>query len=197
MVPAGGNHGAGFMKRKLTKPKNRHTFYFSIEGAKPIPAPAVVKPGKKVIEILLTATHVREAIAAHGRGNSQKCAGAVCSKDHGHLFPHPLHFVDWLDTRAYFATKINRKTMLPAECAVYTHNDNVAKMFDSVSGMKKLLKDLEENGPRTLKLYPPKIYEREKGRPRGKATGERKRVLNVTRGAPGRIIRAGLGLSAA
>lgn len=182
--------------KKQTTLKNRHTFYFKLESGQTLRARAKVKAAKKIVKVTLNETHARQSLASNGQGNSLHCAMAVCSKAHGEAFPHPFHFVDWLDSRAYFVTKVN-SAGLPSECVVYTHHDSVAKLFDTRPGMKKLLKTLQERGDLTVTLYPPKVRAREPNRPRGNPTGERKRLIKgaVARGAVKRFIRASMGLS--
>lgn len=179
---------------KQVKLRNRHTFYFELDNKQRIRARARVRPAKKIVKVTLTEAHVKEALANNGQGNTQKCAMAVCSRAHGNEFPHPFHFVDWLDSRAYFVTRVN-SVGLPAECVAYTHHDSVAKLFDTRPGMRKLLKTLEDRGPLTITLYPPKVRARELGRACGNPTGERKRLIKgaVARGAVKRFIRASLG----
>lgn len=184
----------------MTKPivslKNRHTFYFKLESGQVLKARARVKAAKKIVKVVLDENHAKQSLASNGQGNSLNCAMAVCSKAHGEAFPHPFHFVDWLDSRAYFVTKVNSAGM-PSECVVYSHHDSVAKLFDTRPGMKKLLKTLNDRGPLTVTLYPPKVRAREKGRARGNPTGERKRLIKgtVARGAVRRFQRASVGLS--
>lgn len=135
---------------------NRHTFRFKVENGETISAPARVVPGHKKIELVLTKEHIERSVRDGGQGNTQKCAMAVCSKEHRAAFGHDFVYVDWLDTKAYFVTET--KNGLPSKCIVYAHHDNVAPLFDTKAGMKKLLKDIEANGPKVIKLYPPKIY---------------------------------------
>lgn len=180
--------------KKLTNLKNRHTFNFKLENGAMIKAPAKVKRASKIVKVTLVESHIEESLANNGQGNTQKCAMTVCSRAHAAAFPHPFYFVDWLDSRAYFVTRVN-SSGLPAECVVYSHHDSVAKLFDTRPGMKKLLKTIKEKGPLTITLYPPEVYAREKGRARGNPTGERKRLIKgaVARGAIKRFYRASLG----
>jgi hypothetical protein len=146
------------LKSKLAKGtySNRHTFRFKVEGGEIIEAPAVVVPGKRNVELVLTADHIRKSVKLGGQGNTQKCAMAVCSKEHRTAFGHDFIYVDWLDTKAYFVTET--KNGLPSKCIAYAHHDNVAPLFDSRTGLTKLLQDIEQNGPKVIKLYPPRIY---------------------------------------
>jgi hypothetical protein len=135
---------------------NRHTFRFKVENGEVIEAPAVVIPGKRNVELTLTADHIKKSVKLGGQGNTQKCAMAVCSKEHRDSFGHDFMYVDWLDSKAYFVTET--KNGLPSKCISYSHHDNVAPLFDTKIGLKKLLKEIEENGPKIIKLYPPVIY---------------------------------------
>ena len=186
------------MKKKPTiRSSHRHTFRFKLENGTVIEAKAKVKAAKKAVTLVLTEDHIKEAIKNGGQGNTQKCAMAVCSRAHGEAFPHPFHFVDWLYHRAYFVTKVHPETKLPAECVVYTHHDNIAPNFDTVTGMKKLLKTVSDSGgERTIRLHPPKVQRRAAGRPRGSNTGERQRTITA-KGAALRFARATMGAAPA
>lgn len=174
-------------KSKKTKLRPRgHTFYFKLQTGKTIKAVAKVRPASKVVELTLTKEHVARAIELGGQGNTQDCAMAVCSREHGTAFPDPFDSVDWLYNRAYFVTKV--KNGMPTECVVYTHHDNIAPMFDTVTGMRKLMKVLEREGAKTIKLYPPKPESRTPRANRtGNRTGEMKRTQS--RGAALRFAR--------
>jgi hypothetical protein len=184
MVPIGLNHGAG----KVTA--HRHAFRFKLETGKVITAWAKVRHAKTNVELVLTKEHIEKSIALGGQGNTQLCAMAVCSREHGDAFPHSFEFVDWLYSKAYFVTKT--KDGLPSECVVYTHHDNIAPLFDTKAGMKKLLKVIEETGSKTIKLYPPRPRNARPGRPRGKNTGERQRTIKA-KGAALRFARLTMG----
>jgi uncharacterized protein with NRDE domain len=169
---------------------HRHAFRFKLENGKMITAWAKVRQAKTSVELVLTKEHIERAIALGGRGNTQLCAMAVCSREHGDAFPHSFEFVDWLYSKAYFVTKT--KDGLPSECVVYTHHDNIAPLFDSDIGMKKLLRKIKESGSRTINLYPPKARTHRPGRPRGKNTGERQRTIKA-KGAALRFARLTMG----
>jgi hypothetical protein len=134
------------------KMKNRHIFRFRMPDGEILPSPAAVTNAKKHVEIALHEDHVIRAIKAHGQGDPSNCAGAACATAHSHFFPHEFSGVEWIDTRAYFITK--KKGGLPVEAIVYEHHDNVAKLFDSPAGLKRLLAEIRKNGPKTISLYP-------------------------------------------
>lgn len=177
-------------KRTSIRRSHRHAFRFKLENGKVHTAWAKVKAARAEVELVLTKEHVEKSLAMGGQGNTQKCAMAVCSKEHGLAFPHPFEYVDWLYNRAYFVTKT--KDGMPAECVVYTHHDNIAPLFDTRAGMKKLLATLKEKGSKTIKLYPPKVYAKPAGRPRGANTGTRQRTIKA-KGAALRFARLQLG----
>lgn len=184
-------------KKPTIRSSHRHTFRFKLENGTVIEAKAKVKAAKKAVELVLTDEHVRQSIIANGQGNTQKCAMAVCSRAHGDVFPHPFHFVDWLYHRAYFVTKVHPETKLPTECVVYTHHDNIAPLFDTKAGMKKLLREIEEKGgSKTIKLHPPRVQKRPTNRPRGKDTGAKQRTITA-KGAALRFARATMGAAPA
>lgn len=184
MVRSGQNIGEETVKRlksKLAKGtySNRHTFRFKVENGEVIEAPAVVVPAKRNVELVLTADHINKSIKLGGQGNTQKCAMAVCSKEHRDSFGHDFIYVDWLDSKAYFVTET--KNGLPSKCIVYTHYDNVAPLFDTRAGLSKLLKEIEAKGPKVIKLYPPRIYS---------ASAKQKASRSTRTGTNSKIIRA-------
>lgn len=184
MGSAGRNYGEGKMST------HRHAFRFKLENGKTITAWAKVRRARTNVELILTKEHIEKSLALGGQGNTQLCAMAVCSREHGDAFPHPFEFVDWLYSRAYFVTKT--KDGLPSECVLYTHHDNIAPLFDTRIGMKKLLKSIEANGAKKIKLYPPAVRDQPSGRPRGSNTGERQRTIKA-KGAALRFARLTMG----
>lgn len=185
------------MKEKAIRVTHRHTFRFKLENGTVIEAKAKVKAAKKAVKLVLAGEHVSQSIKSEGQGNTQKCAMAVCSRAHGDAFPHPFYFVDWLYSRAYFVTKVHPETKLPTECVVYTHHDNIAPLFDTKTGMRKLLKQIEENGgSKTINLYPPAARSHRPGRPTGARSGERQRTITA-KGAALRFARATMGAAPA
>lgn len=181
-------------KKKRTRRgvlKHRHSFNFKLENGEVIKSWASVRPASRIVELTLKKEHIEKSLALGGQGNTQTCAMAVCSREHGDAFPHPFHFVDWLYKRAYFVTKT--KDGLPSECVVYTHNDSIAPLFDTKAGTRKLLKTIERDGEKTITLYPPKPRIARPGRPAGEKTGERKRTINAKKGAALRFARLQLG----
>ncbi len=173
---------------------NRHTFMFKVDSGEVIKAPAVVVPATRDVELVLTADHIKKSLKLGGQGNTQKCAMAVCSKEHRESFGHDFIYVDWLDTKAYFVTET--KNGLPSKCVVYAHHDKVAPLFDTKSGLTKLLKDIEQNGPKIIKLYPPRIYADVShggaGHANSAKNGERSKVIRA-KGAALRFARLQLG----
>lgn len=156
-----------YRKNNRERRPPRHAFIFQVPGQKPAKVWTTVKPARAVVELRLTEEDVLQAMKRKGYGDAQNCAGAICTHRHGNLFSHPVsgHF-DWLYRRLYVSDR-NDAVGLPKSCVAYSHHDNVAKLFDSPAGLKKLLKKLREDGPMTIKLSPP-VYElREAGRPRG------------------------------
>ena len=183
-------------KRKRKHP--RHAFHFRVEGvngSRTVKAWADVKPGRKKVELPLTAAHVRKSITKDGIGNTQTCSMAVCALDHAESFPHKIEggYVDWTYGRAFVSSRVNKKTLLPNQCYVYEHRDEIARLNDTPGGQQKLLKLLEDEGPRTITLFPMRVRSA-KGRPGSaagrKATGARSPVL---RGAKLRAAVAHLG----
>ena len=184
-------------KGKVVKGKmpNRHTFRFKVETGEVIEAKAKVIAASRDVDVTLTEAHVLKSLKDGGQGNTQKCAMAVCSKDHLKSFGHDFIYVDWLDSKAFFVTET--KNGLPSKCIAYSHHDNVAKLFDTTTGLKKLLAEIRANGPKVIKLHPPKIWPAKVAKDaarRGSARdGTRAKTISAKKGANLRFARLQLG----
>jgi hypothetical protein len=137
---------------------NRHTFIFKVRAnngeEQTVRAPAKVRRDVDVVRLILTADHVRAAMKAKGAGNTQNCSMAICAIQHRTAFDHPVvGYIDWFYTRAYVASRLHRNG-LPIECYEYAHSDDIGRLNDTPGGMKKLLAQLEANGPREIVLHP-------------------------------------------
>lgn len=185
------------MKVKKRKPP-RHPFRFRVKGEDGkvivLTGMAKVRKATQPVTLVLTADDVRESIRRKGVGNTHDCSMAVCAQRLANHFPHPVDrgFIDRTYNMAYVVTKHNAETALPCECVAYAHHDSIAKLNDTAAGQKKLLALLEKEGDRTINLYPPVYKPREKGRVRGKNTGERARVKSF-KGAKQRYAAAKMG----
>lgn len=174
---------------------NRHTFRFKVETGEVIEAPAKVVAGAKHVELVLNEQHILKSLKDDGQGNTQKCAMAVCSKDHREAFGHDFIYVDWLDSKAFFVTET--KNGLPSKCIAYSHHDNVAKLFDTKAGLKRLLAEIRENGPKVIRLHPPKVWPVKQAKDaerRGSSRdGSRAKTISAKKGASLRFARLQLG----
>lgn len=182
---------------KIRKP-SRHTFRYKVktkgEKDREIRHKCKVVRAKKPATLELTEDDVRRSIELHGHGNCQTCAMACSAKRQPESFPHPFAgMLDWTYSKAHIVSKIDKETGLPSECYAYEHRDNIAKLFDTTSGLKKLLKRLQDEGPITVSLHPIKHREREEGRPRGKIDGSRAPRATNLQGAKRRAVMAQLG----
>lgn len=189
----------------MTTPKMRahakwqkfHYFKFKIRGidgkSQIVIAKAVVRQPPHPVNLPLAAEHVRKSIKLKGVGNTGSCSMAVCAMANATLFGHPVEgYIDWQYGRAYVVSKV--RNGLPVECYVYEHRDDIAKLNDSKGGQQKLLKQLEENGDRIIRLVP-----RQPSRNAGSnlpATGDpvhRAKPLNLLKGARARFAFAEVG----
>jgi hypothetical protein len=157
---------------------HRHAFRFKIQTndgeTQVMTAWAKVVHATKKVKLTLTAEHVRRSMKLHGVGNTQTCSMAVCAKEQAEQFPHPVHgYIDWQYSRAYVVTKVSKAHGMPTACVVYTHTDDIAKLNDSKNGQVKLLKQLEANGERVVRLRPIQRRFTDPVRPKGRRTGER------------------------
>lgn len=162
-----------------TRRSPRHGFIFKVDGQKPATVWATVKPAKSEVVIVLTADDVQRAIDLKGFGNAQNCAGAVCTKRHADRFGHAVTgHVDWLYDRAYVADK-NDNLGFPKSCVAYDHGDKIARLFDTKDGLKQLLRLLQKNGPREIRLFPVVYRKRGVNAPKGQKGAPRRRKLGV------------------
>jgi len=139
----------------------RHKFLYRWEDANGkwhvIEAWARVRHPRRAVSIIAEAKHVERSIRREGVGDTANCAMAVCAGDHADKFPHAVEgHIDWTYTRAFVVSKVGRNG-LPTECYVYDHNDEIARLNDSKNGQLKLLKQLQEHGPRTITLTPKRV----------------------------------------
>jgi hypothetical protein len=174
----------------------RHTFIFkSTQGD--ILAKAAVFPAKKAVTLILTEQHVQRALELKGQGDAFNCGMAVCSRAHRDFFPHDFSYVEWCDSRAYFVTKV--KDGLPSECVVYKHYDDIAPLFDDQAGMRRLLKELKTNGPRTVRLHPWVVRPKQTTSPGPRRIRDGSRIATraAHKGAMKRFTRVNAGLNAA
>jgi hypothetical protein len=148
---------------------HKHAFKFKIPATgKTITSWAVVKPGKKVIDLELKAADVRLSMSMGGVGNTQCCTMALCAKRQANLFPHPVEgYIDWQYSRAYVVSKVSKITGLPIECYSYVHYDSIARMQDTKGGQAKLCVQLEKA---EAEGYPPRKVRLLKARVRGPST---------------------------
>lgn len=172
------------MSKKVRKIP-RHPFRFKIDGedgkSQVLTAWAKTRLSNLPVNLILRAEHVRESMKKHGVGNTQTCSMAICAKKHKALFSHPVEgFIDWTYRRAYVVSKTSKETGLPTECYVYNHSDEIALLNDTWGGQVKLLKLLENSGPRTIRLGPTKRNLRDRAgekRPTGPRTGSKTKHL--------------------
>lgn len=138
----------------------RHAFRFKVEvdgKSKVLTALAKIRYEKKPVELVLTSEDVRHSIKLKGVGNTQTCSMAVCAKRHSAAFSHPVEgYIDWQYSRAYVVSKVSKETGMPVECVPYEHTDDIAKLNDSRGGQERLLKMLEADGDRIIRLRPVK-----------------------------------------
>jgi hypothetical protein len=140
----------------------KHTFLYRWEDPngklRVIKAKARVKNATRAVTLTVKPEHVLKSIRRNGVGGTANCAMAVCAVDHANAFPHPVEdHIDWTYSRAFVVSKIDRRTGLPIECVVYDHHDDVARLNDSKNGQQKLLRRLQEEGPRQITLTPKRI----------------------------------------
>lgn len=184
------------------KPVKRHAFRFKIRGGDGekrslISSWAKVRDARSPVTITLTADMVRKSIALKGVGNTQTCSMAICAKAHKNSFSHNVEpYIDWTYTRCWVASKTVNG--LPTECFVYGHGSEIAQLNDTVGGQKKLLANIENNGPMVVTLKPlPKVRVAERKANRkpfiNKPHKERLDGSRTAKGAKLRIAMANLG----
>jgi hypothetical protein len=134
-------------------------------------------------KIILSASMVEKSIKAKGAGDSLRCPGSFCMRDHYKFLKEQmgiqvsdLLYAEWLDSRVIISTKTGKVTDLPEDCLVFSHNQSwFPKLNDDPSGKgaKKLLAMIRENGPIeiTLSACKPQTGTRAPGRPAGQNNG--------------------------
>lgn len=148
------------MTKKKTRATPRHAFKFKVqadEDEKPHIQTvwAKVIKARKPVTLHLKAEDIRRSIKLKGIGNTQTCAMACCAKRSANSFPHPVEgYIDWQYRTAYVVSKLHKDTGMIAECVAYTHNDEIAKLNDTLGGQQRLLAQLEKYGDRVIRLRP-------------------------------------------
>lgn len=145
----------------------RHTFLYKWEDNNGkehvIKAKAKVRHPSRAVTLTIKPEHVLKSIRRKGVGHTANCAMAICTTDHTESFPHKVEgHIDWTYTRAFVVSKVDRNG-LPSECYVYDHWDDVARLNDTLNGQQKLLRQLQEEGPRQITLTPKRLRSK-KGR---------------------------------
>jgi hypothetical protein len=183
-----GKSPAVIFRRQMQNPVTGETYEEQIRCKR--------KQAKSKVELVLKAEHIRESIQLKGYGNPLTCAMSVCAQRHQGAFPHPVHLIQWNSTTCAAVSKI-KPNGDPAEAHIYTHDDDVARLFDSPDGEKELLRILEKEGDRVVSLRPAKPrYNQSNGRSRGQTNGANKRAIFTARGTALRAIKVNLGTAA-
>jgi len=194
------------MAKKRTKRRAHPMHPFEIEvdyhdGNGPVLKKDMAKVvlARQPVTIQLSVKDIEESLALEGIGNSMMCAMSTSCKRQRHNFPHPsLGPIDWLYKTCFVASKRNKNGQI-TECVKYEHRDDIAKLFDTVSGLKKLLKRAQDNGGKIEIHLIPARDRRGESYVGGNApaTGERTKVKKISRGSKHRfaVATAGRGLS--
>ncbi len=150
-------------KRKTKSKKTYHTFERRIRN--PIPGTDPTRELKCVVKrppswdpviLPVTEQEVLEALKLDGQADTQNCAGSICTQKHGKLFSHRVtSLVDWWRRRVYIYEG-KPKRGAESVCYEYAHYDKVEELFDTDSGLKKLLNRIRKSPERmiTVTLYP-------------------------------------------
>jgi hypothetical protein len=136
----------------------KHKFLYRWEDAsgkrRTIEAWAKVREATRAVTLVVKPEHVLKSIRRKGVGDTANCSMAICAVDNAEAFPHQVEgHIDWTYTRAFVVSRVDRNG-LPSECVVYDHNDDIARLNDSNNGQRKLLRQLEADGPREITLTP-------------------------------------------
>lgn len=179
------------------KGRYKHAFRFKVtnnEGQDYVfVSKATVRHPTRPVRLDLKAEDVRRSMKLGGVGNTQTCSMAVCAMRQKDRFSHQVDgYIDWQYSRAYVVSKIN-KLGHPIECYAYGHADSIAKLNDTKSGQKTLLRALETSGDRTISLWPMKTRKAPGPRPAGNKDGSRSSRPATMRGAKLRFAVAQLG----
>jgi hypothetical protein len=188
-------------KRRATP---RHTWEVEVDyhdgnGPQMLKQQAKVVLGRKHVDLKLSTKDIEESLALDGVGNSMMCAMSQSCKRQRNQFPHPtLGPIDWLYKTCFVATKRNAQGQI-TECVKYEHRDDIAKLFDTTAGLKKLLRRAYDNGGYIeIHLIPARDRRGESSRGGNvERSGKRSTPTQFSRGSKHRyaIATAGRGLS--
>lgn len=188
------------MAKKKGRALPRHTFEIEVDyhdgnGPQLIKHPAKVVLGRHTVTLELTTKDIEESLALDGIGNSMTCAMATSCKRQRNQFPHPtLGPIDWLYKTCFVATKRDKNGKI-TECVKYEHRDDVAKLFDTTAGLKKLLRRAYENGGSIeVRLIPARDRRGESSKGGNvPKTGKRSTPTKMSRGSKHRFAIASVG----
>lgn len=127
--------------------KQRHTLSLFLPGLKEpvsfqLPMSDAVKP---------VTLERKEADAFNGKpGYAVECMNAQCGLREMGKFPHPVHLIEFTDSRCFVVDKVN-KAGQPLHCVRYYHHDgDEQKEFDLPGGKQRLIKSGRVNKPLVL-----------------------------------------------
>lgn len=124
---------------KPKHPKRKHVMTFVVAKGQPL-IRVPMRYRDSTVDVDLT---VNEIDTINGvPGHAAECAGSQCALRLRDLFPHPVFFAEFTDTRAYIVDKM--KDGLPVSCVRYPlANDvatrNLTKCFDRAGGKTAVL----------------------------------------------------------
>jgi hypothetical protein len=151
-------------KRSVYAPV-RHAFLVQVtggDGAVSVkPRMARVRLATKPVTLVLREEHVARSISLDGRGDTGRCAMAICTYGHAQSFPHNVEgHVDWQYSRAFIVSRVD-SLGLPTECYAYEHTSEIARRQDAPArksdgktGQQLLLEKIRKDGPVMVTLKP-------------------------------------------
>lgn len=139
------------MPRKVGKSlKNKHTLVVPIPGM-PKPVRFKVPMSDAVKPVVLER---REIDAFNGKpGLAIECMNAQCANRLHKAFPHPVHYTEFTDTRAYVVDKLDRDGHPAHLIRYYHHEGDEQKEFDRKGGKQRLIRSGKVN--KTFALLAP------------------------------------------
>lgn len=137
-------------KPKKERPRPGHNWWFR-GPSKLYSVLSKTVAGTKDIPAEVTEGDVLRAIKKGGRGHTDICAGAFCTKRNADRFPHKVTgYVDVWPTRVFISSE-NDKMDLPKKHHEYELKGRDAALMwqwnDSKGGLEKMLDHIRANGP--------------------------------------------------
>lgn len=135
---------------KSKRRRRTHTIVCFIDGIKePVKFTCPYDDAKTAV----TLDRVEGDLTTGIPGSIMECMNANCGTRLAARFPHPLHLLEFTDTRAFAADRKNGRGIPTHLVRYYHHEGDEQKEFDKPGGKQKLL--ASGRAKKTFQLLPP------------------------------------------